>query len=219
MESFMSEEKSSGRGLKPMSIFICALASLLVFYNIYRGVTVKKLGLPGFEVEFGEQAVLASEKKVEQLGDSELKARQAKLEQQMQAIQSNIPSGGQGQVGTPNSPQTVAPNAAGVTGPDPVSASPALNLTGTWQMNDDTFWVVEQRGSILAVEERHPQFGVVATGTGRLVGRQVTINYQTVLGTVGEVQFEVSGDGNELTGRVYDRTTGATSPFNAYRGG
>ncbi|HVF28904.1 MAG TPA: hypothetical protein VM943_11725 [Pyrinomonadaceae bacterium] len=213
----MSSDKPSEKSWKPANTFFALLLLALVGYNLYSGLAVKKLGLPGlFEIEFGHTASgLASEKKVEEIGDSELKSRQAKLEQQVENLQTQVAT-------KPlEHPSATSDAARRVISQASTAAAPAresFNLSGSWGSDEDGLsYVIQQSGNTLIVQETHSAFGITAAGQGQLVGQDIELSVTTVLGTTGRARLRVSDDGNRITGQVTDFTTGGVAPVSMYR--
>ncbi|HVF88267.1 MAG TPA: hypothetical protein VM866_11790 [Pyrinomonadaceae bacterium] len=213
----MSSDKPSEKSWKPANTFFALLLLALVGYNLYSGLTVKKLGLPGlFEIEFGNAAGgLASEKRVEEIGDNELKSRQAKLEQQVEKLQTQVAAK------TPEQPSSAPDAARRVISQTTTVAAPtreSFNLSGSWQSDEDGLsYVVQQSGSTLIVQETHAAFGITAAGQGQMVGQDIELSVTTVPGTTGMARLRVSDDGNRITGQVTDFTTGGVAPVSMYR--
>lgn len=213
----MSSDKPLEKSWKPANTFFALLLLALVGYNLYSGLTVKKLGLPGlFEIEFGNAAGgLAGEKKVEEIGDTELKSRQAKLEQQIENLQTQVSSK------APEQPSIAADAAPRIISQATTVAAPtreSFNLSGSWEsVEDGLSYVIQQSGNTLIVQETHSAFGITAAGQGQLVGQNIELSVSTVLGTTGMARLRVSDDGNRITGQVTDFTTGGVAPVSMYR--
>lgn len=209
----MSSDRPPEKSWKPANTFFALLLLGLVGYNFYSGLTVKKLGLPGlFEIEFGNTTGgLASEKKVEEIGDGELKSRQAKLEQQVESLQTQVAAKTPEQRGAP----PVISQAGTVAAPAPRAS---LNLSGSWQSDEDGLsYAIQQNGSTLIVQETHAAFGIIAVAEGHLVGQDIELTFTTVLGAAGRARLRVSDDGDRITGQATDFSTGAVEPVSMYR--
>lgn len=60
-------------------------------------------------------------------------------------------------------------------------------------------------------------WGVTASGSGILSENKLNIDYQTSFGTIGKAVLELSDNGQSMTGRADDLTTGASTILILYR--
>ncbi|WP_298269918.1 hypothetical protein [Geobacter sp.] len=175
---------------------VLGLLIVLVGYNIYSGVAVRKIGIPGmFEVEFGDQPTrsIAGTEKIDQMSSAELKERQARLEEKLREMETRR--------------ETPAPQ------PLPETAS----FYGTWQSTQGISYIINQNGTYITIQEISPIYGVTAVGQGTVYGREINVSYYTAAGTTGRAQLKLSGDGRQLQGGFTDLNTGASMPLTLFR--
>jgi hypothetical protein len=190
---------------KTVNLGLLALLFLfgLIVYLVRQGGQIQQIDMPGGgSVKFG--APIAGPEKAEETSSSELKARQADLEEKMRRLDEQLsaraldPSqGGSGPV-----PATPAP----VT---PVVPPPLVNLAGNWQGTQGYYsFFINQSGPALTFQWVEPLRGLIAVGQGQLQGQDVQLFYNTAFGTQGVAQLHVTDSGQELIGGFRDLTTG-----------
>lgn len=101
---------------------------------------------------------------------------------------------------------------------EPAEHSPpiSLSLTGNWDSPQGLSYVIQQSGDTITFQE-FGVFGVTAQGTGRIVGRTITVNYVVADGTQGSGVLEVSPEGSSISGSVTNGLTGISTPLVMYR--
>ncbi|VAW72713.1 hypothetical protein MNBD_GAMMA15-1876 [hydrothermal vent metagenome] len=180
------KKSSSARGLF-WKIVVSVLLALVVL-NIYNGVALKKVEIPGlFNVEFA--------------GHSDANPHS---ETQPSAV-------------TPASttPPAQLASVAPVHRPRPEPAMP--NLSGQWDSNQGTTYQIQHYNEQITLTEINPLLGVTAEGTGTITGRNIVLQYATAFGTTGTARLTVEDEGDTLTGVFRDNVTNASSAIELYR--
>ena len=185
-------EKLSGKNF--FWYVLSVLLVVIVFYAIYRGMVVNKMNISGvMEIEFkkGDDG-LENVKQAAQLDSTEREIKQQQLlEKNREYVQQvdNVPAYSDNHV-------TDHPTTA--------------QIGGNWTTSEGVSYVITQFGSNISLQEFNPLYGITATGTGHISGKEVTINYETIVGTTGSLHFTLSPDGSLLNGQYQDHTSGAT---------
>lgn len=208
----MGDETQAGKKGRTMPFLLLLLLLTLIAYSIYSGNVIKRLGVPGFEVEFAERSKggIVPENKVAQVDEEELRKRQASLEAKLKDLENQLEK-------KSDPPQTLVADVRGKTTranaeePD----TQAFDLTGTWMppAPDVSSYTIRHDGDTFVLEQSVPVYGVLAVGQGQLEGRNFNLTYTTVLGTIGRGNATISPDGRRITGQVTDLNTGVTSPL------
>lgn len=207
----MGEEPQKEKSWKGVTVVILLLVIFLVAYSLYSGSVIKRLNMPGFEVEFAERTQgIVTEKKVAEVGEDELRERQASMESKLKDLQARLEAKGDGS-------SVLVADTKKVIAPAEVKEQPALSLdlSGTWRppASDPSVYTIWQNGDALVLEQAIPPGDALAVGQGQIVGRNINITYTTFLGTTGRGTATISPDGNQITGQVTDLTTGVTTPL------
>lgn len=208
----MGDETQAVKKGRTIPVVLLLLLLTLIAYSIYSGSIIKRLGVPGFEVEFAERSKggIVSENKVAQVGEEELRKRQASLEEKLKGLEAQLEnkSDSSGTFVTDVQSKTTDTKAE-------QSGAPTFDLSGKWtpQAGDVSSYTIQHNGDSIVLEQSVPLYGVLAVGQGQIVGRNVNITYTTVLGTTGKGNATISPDGKRIIGQVTDLNTGVTSPL------
>lgn len=93
--------------------------------------------------------------------------------------------------------------------------SPASNIAGRWNSATGSYYVVQQMGEDVAIQEFTN--GVVsAVGEGTFDGLNLDASFQTLVGMV-DVDLNLSSDRSRLSGQLTYVLTGGAMPFEMYR--
>ncbi|MDZ7364143.1 MAG: hypothetical protein ONB46_26030 [candidate division KSB1 bacterium] len=136
---------------------------------------------------------LVPNQEIEQLGDQKLAERQVQLEQKLREMEEALQrekNRGQQSERTQELPAQYA------------------NIGGTWYGGGGVSYLIQQFGTAVTIQEISPIYGVTAAGQGTITGRDISLSYRTVFGTMGSAQFKVSADGRQLTGTFTDLASG-----------
>ena len=104
----------------------------------------------------------------------------------------------------PLDPNTLPPPAAAP------SASAIADVSGTWLTSEGTRVDVTQVGDRFQYSEFDAAGQMVARGTGAVDGNYIESRFQAADNTYGEGEFEISADGQSITGIVTDAMSGDT---------
>lgn len=183
---------------------VSAVLIIVVLFNVYRGVTVQKIGIPGyFEIVFNEDPVSSEVKK------SELPTP-ADNPLPMPQKTTNDPTG------------LIEPDPADNEGDwdEPVFYPPeepvyditeaAVDLSGVWYGADGMEYEITQSGNTVYFTE-YGLFGATSNGSGTYRNNTVTFDYETVLGTFGTATLSLSPNGRVLSGSANDKVTGTNT--------
>lgn len=172
---------------------------VVVLANVYRGITVSKVGIPGLlEIEFNS--------------GEDPPAQPAELptvEQDSQHVNERE------DVVRPQSQDLSNPGSTG-TELRTTSGPALISLNGFWSGDDGSTYEFFQTGSSITFTE-YGMFGATASGYGSVANSTITLEYETIFGTYGIATLSVSANGQNLTGRADDHTSGTTTFLNLTR--
>lgn len=214
--STMGNEASSSHSQTAKNLLwvvVALLLILLILYNLYLGLTVGKIGLPGgLTVEFREKpSQMVPGNSVAQLPNNEREQRQAQLEKQLREMEEKLRNSEQrGQ--TTQLPQQK------VEAPAQQTQLKEFNISGAWRGDEEGIsYVIRQNGNAITIQEVNAIYGITAVGQGAITQQDINLSYTTALGTVGRGSLRVSDDGRQITGTFTDQTTGVTMPASLSR--
>lgn len=206
------------RDKKILIISASLVLVLAVMFNIYRGITVSKIGIPGIlEIEFDSGSdssdgtesgnTLESNAGIDEglrpaqtWGSTEIENRRA--EELLRDRDDEISQG------ATNS------NANGSQARPEMQR--AFNVTGNWYSDDGLSYEISQSGNSVEFFE-YGLWGITASGNGTLAGNQIIIDYQTAFGTLGNAVLNLSDNGQVMTGTANDLTTGVSTVLTLYK--
>ncbi len=202
-------DPSSGRRF--LWNIVALVLIVLVGYNLYSGVTVQKIGIPGiFEVEYAGTATPEAPGDGPQAGPAEtleargmttgealtdadrgaFEERQTELEQKLRMLEERLET------------EDLPPARPGL-----------IVIAGSWQGQQGITYTFEQYGTRVVFSEINPFLGVTATGTGTLTGNSLSLAVTTAAFTTGTAALQVSPDGRQMMGTYVDQVTGVTVPL------
>jgi hypothetical protein len=172
------------------------LLILIVVYALYNGMVPKKMNIPGvMEIEF-TRGGLESGQKTAEMDSSELVQRQQNLMEKQRQV--DLPS--------------------------MESADKALDefempaeVAGSWISSQGVTYAISQSGMYISLQEYYPGYGMTASGSGKFDGTTLTVNYETILGTLGRLALSISEDGNRLSGEYTDQSSGSSGTLELTR--
>ena len=182
---------------------VSAVLIIVVLFNVYSGITVSKIGIPGLmEIEFntGSQQ---TETPSDPIGSNPVAG-------------TNNP--GQGGLTTdpvnnyePGATQDVVQKDQPVQ-PPVQPAERQINLDGVWYGADGSeYEIAYSSGTVFFTE--YGLFGITAEGSGTFQNNRMVIDYQTVFGTSGQATLDLSPNGQILSGVANDFTSGVSTPL------
>jgi len=180
---------------------------IVVFFNVYRGITVSKIGVPGIlEIEFntGDDKSASEERSsVTYDRDGFMPILQTPEKAEIRNETAQAPR--ERAVSADPSPKSVERVE------QPLRREAALlNVSGTWYGDDGSLYEINQTGNSISFFE-FGIFGVTASGYGTISGSRLEIDYETVFGTVGKATLNLSDDKSVLRGSANDYTSGAVT--------
>ncbi len=196
MEQNSEKKSSSARGVF-WKIVVSVLLALVVL-NIYNGVALKKVEIPGlFNVEFA--------------GHSDSKPHTATEPRTVTPAATEPPV----QLASTTPARTTPTPAVPARSPQPEPAIP--NLSGQWDSDEGITYQIQHNNAQITLTEMNPLLGVTAEGTGTVNGRNIVLQYVTAFGTTGTARLTVEDEGDTLTGVFRDNVTNASSSIELYR--
>ncbi|MCK6561408.1 hypothetical protein HUU39_14835 [candidate division KSB1 bacterium] len=199
---------SSSSGAKNfLWVVVALLLIVIVGYNLYSGFAVKKIKISDiFEAEFAEKPQsVANPEQLKQVGEEELKQRQADLENKLAELE--------GQLRQRTPPVAGEQALLG----EPSEAAGSNVLAGTWHSAQGVSYLIQQNAAALTIQEINPLYGITAVGQGAIAGQSVQFSISTAAGTWGTAQLTLSADGRQLAGRYADLVTGLVVPLALHR--
>ena len=206
-------------------ILVAVLVAFLVAFTVFRGGEVLKVTVPGASVEFAprDSGPIVSAQDIKQLNPQQLEDRQEELLRKQEellkrneSLQQQLEKASQSE--PPASQAQAAQQSAGTSPIAQVSSvATTFDLAGTWQASDGSSYTVFQFGNVITMQEFSPLFGLTAAVEGTIRGDEITLTYETALGTVGSGTVKISPDGRRISGTLNDLTTGITFPFEISR--
>jgi hypothetical protein len=98
-----------------------------------------------------------------------------------------------------------------------VVPAPEINISGQWESDDGIQYIFVQSGNRVTFQEVNMIAGITAAGEGTINGRNVQLNYVTLVGTNGGAQLTLGEDHDEMNGSFTDHYTGMNQAINIYR--
>ncbi len=188
-------------------VVVALLLIVIVGYNLYSGFAVKKIKISDiFEAEFAEKPrTVANPEQLKQVGEDELKQRQAALENKLAELEAQLR-------------QRTPPVAGeGAVSGEPGAAAGVHLLAGTWHSAQGVSYLIQQNAAALTIQEINPLYGITAVGQGTIAGRPVQFSITTAAGTWGTAQLTLAADGRQLDGRYAGLVTGLVVPLALHR--
>lgn len=191
---------------------------VVVLANVYRGITVSKVGIPGLlDIEFNSgdnPPTQSSDRQVDESDQDNNKPAginnqggQNSSIQQVQNPRESVSTNDQQDFLTPDGTENEAQAA---------DRSAAFNLSGLWYGDDGSEYEIYQSGNIISFTE-YGMFGVTASGNGTITDSSVILEYETVFGTYGVATLQISNNGQIMTGSADDYSSGSTTFLNLTR--
>jgi len=181
---------------------VSAVLIIVVLFNVYSGITVSKIGIPGLiDIEFNSD---------NESGDA-LPGEQINRSQPDDAAESRSGQSVEESSVLNNSPvQDISNELYTEDGSDEVSqyvpAAPALiDLNGMWYGEDGSEYEIAQSGGTVFFTE-YGLFGATAQGSGSYQNNRLILEYETVFGTAGKATLNLSQNGQVLSGQANDIT-------------
>lgn len=208
------------REKKVLIYAISAVLVIAVLLNFYHGSTVTKIDIPGlFGIEFN-----SGNNTSERTASSTAKESGTGLDGSRPADQTMSSAEPERQWDEDPSQARHEEISPAITGFPAYSHEPqtrpemqrVFNVTGYWYSDDGSSYEISQSGSRIEFIE-YGLWGVTASGSGILSGNKLNIDYQTSFGTIGRAVLELSDDGQSMTGRADDLTTGASTIMALYK--
>jgi len=180
---------------------VSAVLIIVVLFNVYRGVTVQKIGIPGFfEIVFNEDPASSSLNKGElpPLDDNPLPIPRKTTNDPAGLIEPDPADN----VDDRHEPAFYPPEE-----PEYDITEAAVDLSGVWYGADGMEYEITQSGNTVYFTE-YGLFGATSNGSGTYRNNTVTFDYETVLGTFGTATLSLSPNGRVLSGSANDKVAG-----------
>lgn len=208
----MSDAESK---LTPKNIFWVALSIallLIVGYNIYRGITVTGIDVPGVmnvqfdsgqpkttpvPVETPVSTALVTQDQTHEFKQAELEKKQEALHAKIAELEKRLQAKSQG--ATTNEMKA------------PAATTPGYQLGGMWTGIDGVQYNIQQSGNNVTFQEINPFMGVTIIAEGQIEGNQLRLNYTSILGTTGSGTLTINPAGNQMSGTFQDHVLGAAT--------
>lgn len=186
---------------------VSAVLIIVVLFNVYSGITVSKIGIPGLmEIEFntGSQQ---TDTPNDPIGSNTVVG----TNNPGQGGLTNDPVSNYDDFDEPGTTRSVDQNDQPVQPPvQPVERQ--VNLNGAWYGADGSEYEISYSSGTVFFTE-YGLFGVTAEGSGTFQNNRMVIDYQTVFGTSGQATLDLSTNGQILSGVANDFTSGASTPL------
>jgi len=204
-----SSQHTTTKNLVWVAFFVLVVP--LVAYNLYIGLTVGKIGLPGgISLEFKDKKSLIDTGKFAELSDGERSKGQVDLEKRLGDMEARLHD--QEQREGPPKYQFQKANSV-----SEETSVRKFDINGTWQAAGGISYVVRQNGDAVTIQEVSPIYGITAAGEGVIKQQDITVSYVTALYTTGRGILRVSDDGHQITGMFTDLSTGVSIPAALFR--
>ncbi|REL24886.1 hypothetical protein DYD21_17175 [Rhodohalobacter sp. SW132] len=196
---------------KPLIYSVSAAVIILVVFTVMSGTPLKKLVIPGFfEAEFdsrsepssqsaGEVAIpdrtvtpIESQRNLTDAGGSLV---EPDIANQTPGQRTEVPEVHR-EVSSPNGRTAITEESA-----------TRQSVTGIWYGDDGSVYEITQYGNTVEFVE-YGMFGITASGNGTVSGAQISLSYETVFGTMGSANLNISENSRVLTGRANDHVSG-----------
>lgn len=188
---------------------VSAVLIIIVLFNVYSGITVSKIGIPGLiDLEFNTGSSPDSKpvSNPDNRNDSE-------SYNEFESGNSTDESFQVGGTGTQNpvvrNPEMVTPGVINRPVQQPELIPAVIDLNGRWYGEDGSEYDISQMGNSVSFTE-YGMFGATASGFGSYQNNRLTFEYETVFGTYGAATLNLSQDGRMMSGRADDLTSGGS---------
>lgn len=190
---------------------VSAVLIIVVLFNVYSGVTVSKIGIPGLiDIEFNpnngtatatgsaddrqDPALTRSTNTIDRNGVNS--GPSIIDDQNIRDVSNDIERQPLEDIYHPVQPETTPP--------------PVIDLNGTWYGADGSEYEITHDGNTVYFTE-YGLFGATANGMGTYQNNAVSFGYETVYGTVGTATLNLSSNGQILSGRAFDKVAGTST--------
>src|SRR6056297_79909 len=184
---------------------------IVVLFNVYSGITVSKIGIPGLiDIEFN-----SNDEPSGQGGEpSSVNPNNGNGQSDERIVSQEEFSSGETtqEPGSSDDQKSYEPEYPQDMYPEEPPIQPTVDLTGIWYGADGSEYDISQEGGTVYFTE-YGLFGITAEGSGTLQNGRLIFNYQTVLGTSGRATLEVSPNGRIISGTADDFTSGVSTPL------
>lgn len=183
----------------------------MVLFNVYSGITVSKIGIPGLiDIEFNSENSTSSEAGPKGEGQGQ--------DQDQTRSTDRIDRGGTiagPAISDDENMRDVSNNTDRKTFDEDIYRSvqpqtPVVDPNGTWYGADGYEYNISYNGSTVYFTE-YGLFGATVNGTGTYQNNTILFEYETVFGTVGTATLNISANGYILIGRAIDRVAGTST--------
>lgn len=184
---------------------VSAVLIIVVLFNVYSGITVSKIGIPGLlEIEFNSGDKPGSEEKLGQQNSGTSDGRESVVDDPpfinpgntRDISNDNYESFDEDDVYDPVPPE--------------ITREAVIDLNGMWYGDDGSEYEIIHSGSTVYFTE-YGLYGATAQGSGEYQNSRLTFEYETVFGTFGTATLDVSDNGRVLSGRANDITSGTVT--------
>lgn len=189
---------------------VCAVLLIVVLFNVYSGVTVSKIGIPGLiDLEFNSGSSPDSKPGTDSNNRNDFETYD-EFESGNSADESFQVRGTDTQNPAVRNPEMVTPGVINRPVQQPETVPAVLDLNGRWYGEDGSEYDISQVGSSVSFTE-YGMFGATASGYGNYQNNRLSLEYETVFGTYGTAILNLSHDGRMMSGRADDLTSGAST--------
>lgn len=186
---------------------VSAVLIIVVLFNVYSGITVSKIGIPGLiDLEFNTESPDSKPASNPDNKDDSEPYKDYESGNSVKESYQDEESGNQNPA--IRNPEIVTPSVINRSVQQPETA--VLDLNGRWYGEDGSEYDISQVGSSVSFTE-YGMFGATASGYGSYQNNRLTLEYETVFGTYGSAILNLSHDGRMMSGRADDLTSGAST--------
>ncbi|WP_340105383.1 hypothetical protein [Rhodohalobacter sp. 8-1] len=184
---------------------VCAVLIIVVLFNVYSGITVSKIGIPGLiDIEFNSGDKPGSEEKPGQQ-DSPTSDEQESVVDDPPIIK----PGNTRDISNDDYESLDEDDVYGAIPPE-ITGDTVIDLNGMWYGDDGSEYEISHDGGSVYFTE-YGLYGATAQGSGEFQGKRLNLEYETVFGTFGTAILDVSENGRVLSGRANDITSGSVT--------
>jgi hypothetical protein len=181
---------------------VSAVLIIVVLFNVYSGITVSKIGIPGLiDIEFNSGNE-SSDGPVAEQGSRSITEQGQNVDRPSDLIRGSEETLSNNSGASDDSDKVYIP-----VQPDPVQPA-LLDLNGMWYGEDGSEYEFVQTGGTVYFTE-YGLFGATAQGSGSYQSNRLILEYETAFGTVGKANLNLSQNGQVLSGQANDITSGA----------
>ncbi|MEK6478816.1 toll/interleukin-1 receptor domain-containing protein [Catalinimonas sp. 4WD22] len=88
------------------------------------------------------------------------------------------------------------------------------SVAGAWYENSGSYFIIDQQNNRVSLTEYNAYQVEVGSATGNVIGQEVNLDYyNSLMGLNATIKLTLSSDGEELSGKITESSTGTVMPL------